>query len=341
MKVNRATLFLAALLILSAILIEGNARLAAAAEEVEKPIVVCTTNVLGSIIKEIAGEDVDVHVLVNPSLCPADYDMKPSDVYALSNAKILFYHDIPGEKPWLRNLIEAAGNEDLIEVKVPGTYNTPAGAKSCIRIIGGNLSRVLSKDFSGKISSMLNAVDAVAEEIKSEAQSLGVGNFSVICMNWQKTFVEWVGFKVVATYNPPETLSASDIKQLIDKARNESVALIIDNLQVSAEFGAPIASEVGAVHIVLTNFPGAIPGTGNLTQMFRYNAKQLFDGLKRWKAMKVLEMEVKELAESLRAETESLRNQLSAFQAATFVAATVAAVEFILLLAKRKSAKFK
>lgn len=330
MKVNEATMFLAALLILSATLP------AVAVEEDEKPIIVCTTNVLGSIVEEIAGDYVDVIVLVNPSLCPADYDMKPSDIYALSNAKILFYHDIPGEKPWLGSLIEAAGNKNLMQVKVPGTYNTPAGAKSCIRIIGGNLSISLSRDFSDKISNMLNAVDSVANDIRSEAQSLGVENVNVICMNWQKTFVEWVGFKVVATYNPPETLSASDIANIIDKARNESSALIIDNLQISAEFGASIASETGAVHVVLTNFPGAIPGTGNLTQMFRYNAKQLFEGLRRWRAMKELEAEVKELAESLRAETENLRNQLAAFQAAMFVAATVAAVEFILLLAKRK-----
>ncbi|MBS7634110.1 zinc ABC transporter substrate-binding protein [Candidatus Bathyarchaeota archaeon] len=335
MKVNEATMFLAALLILSAILP------AAAAEEGEKPIIVCTTNVLGSIVKEIAGDDLDVIVLVNPSLCPTDYDMKPSDIYALSKAKILFYHDIPGEKPWLGDLIEAAVNEDLMQVKVPGTYNTPAGAKSCIRIIGGNLSMALSKDFSSKVSSMLDAADSVADEIRREAQSLGVEGVSVICMKWQKTFVEWIGFKVVATYDPPETLSASDIANIIDKARNESAALIIDNLQISAEFGASIASEVGAEHVVLTNFPGAIPGTGNLTQMFRYNAKQLFEGLRRWRAMRELEMEVKKLTESLKAEAESLKNQLAAFQAATFVAATVAAVEFTLLLAKRRGAKPK
>ncbi len=330
MKINEVTMFLAALLILSATLPS------VAAEEDGKPIIVCTTNVLGSIVKEIVGDDADVIVLVNPSLCPADYDMKPSDIYALSEAKILFYHDIPGEKPWLRNLIEAAGNKKLIQVKVPGTYNTPEGAKICIKIIGGNLSIALSKDFSSKVLSMLDAVDSVANEIRREAQSLGVENVSVICMKWQKTFVEWVGFKVVATYDPPETLSASDIVSIIDIARNESAALIIDNLQISAEFGASIASEVGAEHVVLTNFPGAIPGTGNLTQMFQYNAKQLFKGLRKWRAMRELEMEVKKLTESLRAEAENLKNQLAAFQAATFVAATVAAVEFTLLLAKRK-----
>ncbi len=294
--------------------------------ESEKPIVVCTTNVLGSIVKEIVDEDVEIVVLVNPGLCPADYDMKPSDIWAVSHAKALFYHDIPGEKPWLENLILASRNEDLLRVKVPGTYNTPEGAKRCIRIIGGNLSQILSKDLSPKITSMLNAIDSVANEIKNEAQSLSVENVNVICMKWQKPFVEWVGFKVVAVYNPPETLSAEDINSLINTARQNNVALIIDNLQVSAEFGESIASEVGAIHVVLTNFPGAIPGTENLTQMFQYNARQLFDGLIKWKIIKDLEDE-----------TENLKTQLTIFQATTFVAATIAVVELVLLLARRRA----
>lgn len=291
--------------------------------QAEKPIIVCTTNVLGSIVKELVGEEADVIVLVNPGLCPADYDMKPSDIYALSKAKIFFYHGIPGEKPWLQSLMEAAGNENLTQVKVSGIYNTPEAAKNYIRIIGGNLSQALSIDLSSKIEQMIAEIEEAANEIANEAQSLGVSNVNVICMKWQKPFVEWVGFNVIAIYNPPETLSASDVANLIDTARANHVALIIDNLQVSAEFGASVASEVGAVHIVLTNFPGAIPGTENLAQMFRYNAKQLFEGLRRWQTIKALV-----------SENENLKNQLTLYQSLSAVVAVIAVVEFVLLLVK-------
>ncbi len=294
----------------------------------EKPIIVCTTNVLGSIVKELVGEEVDVVVLVNPGLCPADYDMKPSDIYALSKAKVFFYHGIPGEKPWLQNLIEAAGNENLTQVKVPGVYNTPEGAKKYIRTIGGNLSRILSIDLNDKIEQMINEIDNVANEIANEAQSLGVSNVNVICMKWQKTFVEWVGFNVVATYNPPETLSANDIANLIEIAHANNVALIIDNLQVSAEFGASIAAEVGAVHVVLTNFPGAIPETVNLAKMFQYNAKQLFDGLKRWQLMEEMK--------TLVSENENLKNQLTLYQSLAAAVSVIVVVELILLLVRAK-----
>jgi zinc/manganese transport system substrate-binding protein/zinc transport system substrate-binding protein len=289
-----------------------------------EPIIVCTTNVLGSLVQELAGRNVSVMVLAQPGICPADYDMKPSDVYAVSNAKLLFCHDIPGEF-WLQSLIEASGNVDLTKVKIPGVYNTPEGAKRCIRWVGGNLSTVLSINLDTKVNAMIADVDATANAIQSEAQGLNVTAVKVACMKWQKAFVAWVGFNVVAEYNPPETLSASDITNLIDTARSEGAALIIDNLQVGVDFGAQVASEVGAMHVVLTNFPGAIPGTGNLTQMFSYNAEQLFEGTRAWRNTR-----------ELRGEMESLRNQLTIFQAMTSVAIIAAVAEAIWLYVGRK-----
>lgn len=335
------------LMLLALTLIGLNAGVIMGQRDQEKPIVVCTTNVLGSIVRDLMGDSVDITVLVNPSLCPADYDIRPGDIYALSRAKALFYHDIPGEKPWLGNLIEAAKNEQLVLIKVAGTYNIPEGAKNCIRIIAGNLSQIFGVDLSGRMNELLSEIDSVASQIQYKAQSLGVGNFSVICMHWQKAFVEWVGFKVVATYRPPEQLSASEVTSLIDVARKNNVALIIDNLQVSAEFGASIASEVGAIHVVLTNFPGAIPGTENLAKMFRYNADLLLSSLERWRFMKktatdleTLKLQVENLRsklESLISENESLKSQIFIYQSMTAVIAMAAIVELIMLLARRKS----
>ena len=58
----------------------------------EKPLVVCSTTVLGSIVQELAGDSVDVQVIASPSICPGHYDVKPSDVYAVGEADLIFYH---------------------------------------------------------------------------------------------------------------------------------------------------------------------------------------------------------------------------------------------------------
>jgi ABC-type Zn uptake system ZnuABC Zn-binding protein ZnuA len=290
----------------------------------DKPIIACTTSAVGSIVEECLGDTADVVVLVQPGLCPADFDMKPSDVYAVSNARILFKQNITGEF-WLDGLLEAAGNPNLTVVAIPGAYNTPEGAKNYIRGVGGNLSQILDVNLDSKISAMLADVDDVSGWMASQAETLQVSNVKVICMSWLRTFIESVGFNVVATYNPPETLSAGDITDLLATARSEGVALVVDNLQIDVEFGEGIASQVGAEHVVLTNFPGALPDTETLSQMFRYNAEQLFNGTVMWQS-----------TSTLRAERDDLHNQVTIFQITASLAVVVAAVEAVLLYARRK-----
>ena len=215
----------------------------------DKPIIVCTTSAVGSVVEEFLGDTANVLVLVQPGLCPADFDMKPGYVDAVSHATILFKQNIQGEF-WLDGLLEAAGNPDLTVVAIPGVYNTPEGAKNYIRGVGGNLTQILGIDLDSKISQMLNDVDEVSGWIASQASTHDASNVNVICMAWLRTFIESAGFNVVATYNPPETLSAGDITTLLETARTENVALVVDNLQIDVEFGEGIASQVGAEHLV-------------------------------------------------------------------------------------------
>ena len=292
--------------------------------EDSKPIIVCTTSAVGSVVEEYLGDSVDIVVLVQPGLCPADFDMKPSDIYALSNAKILFKQNIQGEF-WLQGLLAAAGNANLTQVAILGDYTTLQGAKNYIRWVGGNLSQILSINLDAQTSAMLADVDEAYNWMVSQGQALQVSSMKVICMKWLKPFMESVGFQVVATYNPPETLSAGDITTLVSTALSEKVALIVDNLQIDVEFGGGIAAQVGAEHVILTNFPEAIPGTGNLTQMFRYNAEQLFNATSTWKA-----------TATLKAEMESLKGQVATYQTTTSLAVIVAVVEAVWLIIRRK-----
>ena len=321
MKSKKWLIFSTALLMLPLMLLSLTVT---EAQAPDKPIIVCTTSAVGSVVEEFVGDTADVLVLVQPGLCPADFDMKPGYIDAVNKAQILFKQNIKGEF-WLDGLLAAAENSDLTVVAISGVYNTPAGAKSYIRGVGGNLSEILELDLNAKMSEMLNGVDEVSSLMASQATILDASNVKVICMSWLKTFIESAGFTVVATFNPPETLSVGDITTLIETAQNESVALVVDNLQIDTNFGAGIASQVGAEHIVITNFPGAIPNTETLQEMLRYNAEQLFNGTVTWKA-----------TSTLKTEKVYLENQVAMFQIAAALAAIVAVAEAVLLYAKRK-----
>jgi ABC-type Zn uptake system ZnuABC Zn-binding protein ZnuA len=343
MKKNKKMSILGIILLLSTLLL--SVTVAEAQESTETPIIVCTTSAVGSVVESFVGDTADVVVLVQPGLCPADFDMKPSDVFAVSNAQVLFKQNIPGEF-WLDGLLEAAGKENLTQVAIPGAYNTPQGAKNYINWVGGNLSQILSIDLDSEISEMLNEVDEVSSWISTQAEGLDASNVNVICMGWLKAFIESAGFNVVAIYNPPETLSTGDITALLQTAQTEGVALVADNLQIDVEFGEGIASEVGAEHLVLTNFPGAIPNTETLPKMLRYNAEQLFNTTIAWQTKSTLQAEKDELTNQvnslqqsvsvLESETSELHNQVTLFQISTSLAVVVVAVLAVLLYAKTR-----
>jgi ABC-type Zn uptake system ZnuABC Zn-binding protein ZnuA len=315
------------------------------AQTTEKPVIVCTTSAVGSVVEQFLGDTAEVLVLVQPGLCPADFDLKPGYVDAINKASILFKQGIPGEF-WLNSLLNASSNQDLTTVTIPGVYNTPAGAKNYIRGVGGNLSQILNVNLDTEMSTMLAEVDSVASWMSTEADSLQVSNINVICMGWLKTTIEAAGFNVVATFNPPETLSAGDITALIETAETENVALVVDNLQIDVEFGEGIASEVGAQHLVLTNFPGAIPNTETLAKMLRYNAELLFNATVTWQASSVVQAEIESLTNQvttlqqttadLQAETDDLSGQLTLFQITTSLAVIIALAEAVLLITRRK-----
>jgi hypothetical protein len=294
------------------------------AQTTEKPIIICTTSAVSSIVEGFVGNNAEVLVLVQPGLCPADFDIKPGYIDALSKATLLFKQNIPGEF-WLDGLLESSGNSNLTVVAIQGVYNTPEGAKKYILEVGGNLSQILELDLDSKISKMLNEVDEVSMWMTSQALKLKVSEVKVICMGWLKSFIESVGFNVVATFNPPETLSAGDLTYLLEIAQNEGVGLVVDNLQIDIEFGEGIASEVDAQHLVLTNFPGAIPGTETLPKMLKSNAEQLFNSTITWRS-----------TFNLKAENEDLQNQVAFFQITTSLAIVVVLVEAVLLYIKKR-----
>lgn len=321
-RTRRVCLILAAtLLLVCAVATAGKE--VTASNDSEKPIIVCTTNVLGSIIKQYVGDQADIVVLTQPGLCPADYDVKPSDIYAVGKAEALFYHGIQGEF-WLDGLIEASGNTDVTKIKISGPWNSPNGAKQYVRWIGGNLSQILGIDFNETMNSMLSEIDTASNDIQSEAESLGVSSVKVICMDWQSPFVSWVGFNIVAGYGPPQMLSTADIENLTQTAKKEQVALIIDNLQSGTNLGASLAYECDAIHVVLSNYPEAVPATNTLADMLEYNARQLFDAVN-----------IGRNTSELRSQVSSLHTQLMIFESITAIALVVVAVETVLLYKKR------
>ena len=297
--------------------------------------VVALTSVIASIARQLGGDYVEVHSIVPAGFCPGHYDITPGDVAAVAEADVIIGHRWPWFEDLAQAVYEATGkNVSAIFREVSGPWNTPEGAIAHIKAVASALcefeENATRRDYYIAMNETIcSELLAVTGELKAEAEEFDVGSVKVICMQWQVGFVQWLGFDIVATFGPPERLSPEDVANLVETGRSEGVALVIDNLQSGTELGAAVAREIGAEHVVLTNFPDAVPGTPTLVDMMRYNAAQLFNATESWRSkgeeIRRLEMEI-----------EGLRGQNTLLLGLTASFAIVAVAEAVVLVLTRR-----
>ncbi|KYH42843.1 MAG: periplasmic solute binding protein [Candidatus Bathyarchaeota archaeon B63] len=295
----------------------------------EKPIIVCTTTILASFVEQIGGEYVDVIPIIPSGVCPAHYDIRPGDVYAVSKASLVIYH---GFEPWFEGLIAASGNVNVTRIKIGGPWHPYTAALTYVRRIRDALVEALpeySNYFNENAYRVSLEINATAEEIMENATTIGVSEVKVVCMLWQKGFVEWLGFNVIAAYKPPEKMSLSEILELTSKAEEEGAVLVIDNLPSGYKFGAKLAADIGAQHVILTNFPGAIPGTETYAKMIEYNARQLFEAVRRYRLM---QGRIRELTDTL----NTVNMYMKAFMVTTVIFLATTILEALILYKRRE-----
>nr|BAL58460.1 periplasmic solute binding protein [Candidatus Acetothermum autotrophicum] len=248
----------------------------------EKPVVVVTTEILGDFVRKIAEDRVELAVLIPGGMCPAHYDIRPSDVAAVARAALVLHH---GFEPWMENLVKASGSKALV-VKTGDDWNVPPNAIQQVGIVLEALAKILPKDaqiLQQNAVAFQKRIEELAGRLLARAQQLNVQEAKVISQAFQAKFVSWLGFHVVGTYPPPERVSAQLFLQLVQLGREQKVALVVDNLQSGVGVGARLAFEIGAVSVVLTNFPGAVPNTRDYLEVIAHNGTQMFEALESYR----------------------------------------------------------
>ena len=298
--------------------------------EEETTKIVCTNSILADFTSNILKENVSIEYIMPSGVCPAYYDTTPSDVSKIVDADIIISFGSPMMEPWLSDLLEYNENYELIECKDMGEWNIPSGAKSFVQYIEEQLSEILSEQnetIHSNAESYLLEIDEKAETLKNSIETKDLVDKKIISMSWQKDFLEWLGLNVTYSYGPPQGLSAQDQLNVINASNQDDVSVIVDNLQSGTDFGARVASESGASHVIFTNFPGAIPGTDTYLEMIEYNTEQLIKGIDNYEykqgQINTLQSQINEL--------ETQRNILLSF-VAIFVILSI----FVYILYKKK-----
>ena len=244
--------------------------------------ILCTNTVLADFVSNIITENVTIEYIMPPGICPAFYDTTPSDVNKIVTADIIVSFGSPSMEPWLGDLLDYNPTGDLIECKDLGEWNYPSGAKIYIEYLESIFSTLypeLNDIIKSNSEEYIDKIDAKFVELQNKIKNNSYLDNKVICMGWLKDLIEFLGLNVTYSYGPPQGLSLKDELDVINAASSNDVYAVIDNLQSGTDFGARVASESGASHVIFTNFPDAIPGTKTYLDMVNYNVDQLVKGI--------------------------------------------------------------
>ncbi|MGC9308101.1 MAG: metal ABC transporter substrate-binding protein [Thermoplasmatota archaeon] len=251
------------------------------AHQQSSPHVVCTNAILADFTSQLLnGTHSTIDHIMPAGACPSHFDTRPSDVQRIASADIIVSL---GWEPWLQDLLDASGaSAALITCAGLGEWNLPEGARSYVSTLAGQLSAVFPDHrdlIRENAASYLHRINHTAAHLQELMASHGFTGAKVVCMEWQQAFASWLGLNVTASYGPPESLSTGAMLNISRAVSAPGVCAVIDNLQSGTSFGASVAADARISHVVVTNFPGAIPGTETYLQMLAYNTDQIVAGL--------------------------------------------------------------
>ena len=189
---------------------------------------------------------------------PPEYEIKPSDLDAVSWASLVVYG---GYEKFAKRLVETSGGAGTAELKL-NTDNVPAVLIAEAKKVAEQIGTV------EPYQKWAAAFDPFAEAVRARVNAAFPDKRAAV-QRMLKTYAEWLGFEVVGTFGPGEP-SPAVVLQLI----RQKPAIVIDNFHNPS--GKPIAESLKVPIVELINFPGK-DGTKSIEDVFVYNERQFLN----------------------------------------------------------------
>ena len=275
------SLFTAVLVLLY--LATGPVSSASAAEEATPPLhLVAGTELIADIARDLLDGQVTILSLIPAASCPGHHDIRAQDIAFISRADVLIMHHWQQKLPGVTQAVDAANNPKLASFVTPnfGSWLVPENQKKATLAVAAFLATLPGVDAS--------TIEQKTQERLARIESLALGlqgklapyaNTPALAADMQAELTAWTGMDVVATYGRAEDIPPSLLIQLVEEGRKRQVQLVVDNMQSGAEAGKPLARELGAAHVALSNFPMFSPEIPTYERLLARNCGQILAAL--------------------------------------------------------------
>lgn len=270
--------------------------------------VVATFSILGDLIRNVGGNEVEVATLVGPNADVHVYSPTPADARSLAAAKAVFVNGL-GLEGWMTRLIAASGTkatvvvcsdgikplktEDLQRagdvVMDPHAWQSVANAKIYVANIRDGLSHAepSKKDiYYANAASYLGKLDTLEKEVKEVIGRIPPERRKVITTHDAFGYfadaygMQFISPEGVSTEAEP---SARDVAKIIAQIKKQNIpAVFLENVvdprllqQIASETGAKIGGTLYSDALSEANGPAA-----SYIELMRNNIRQFAKALK-------------------------------------------------------------
>jgi ABC-type Zn uptake system ZnuABC Zn-binding protein ZnuA len=267
--------------------------------------VVATTTQIGALVREVAGGEVELTVLLPAGADAHDYEPSPKAVAQIKNAQVVLVNGI-GLDAWLDDVISGAGAERVVAVTAGIALRQVAGGPAegdphvwhdpeNVKVMVGNIAAALSRAdpdkaaiFRANSDAYKAKLDAVDAQIRALIESIPAENRKVVTNHdslgyfFDRYGIEFAGAIIPGTSKDAQP-SAKELADLTNLIKREGVKAILAEEEVDPKVARQLATDTG-VAIVTGLYADSLgaPGSGadTIDGMLLSNATKIAEALR-------------------------------------------------------------
>jgi zinc/manganese transport system substrate-binding protein len=270
----------------------------------EKPLVVATTNILGDVVTNLVGDDVEVMTLMKPDADPHSFEISAQEAARMQSADLVVSNGLGLEEGLQQHLDTVEGEQlvagDVIEVLEytdgdaagaddPHFWTDPARVLQLVDALEPALAEVgdtdavaaAASDYRDELGTLETEMSEAFEAIPADRRAL-VTNHHVFGY-----LAERFDFEVIGAVIPGGTTlaapSASDLRDLTSAIDEAGVPTIFAESSSPDRLVQVLADEAGVdvdvVELYTESLTAADGGAPDYLTMMRVNTQRISDGL--------------------------------------------------------------
>lgn len=293
-------------------LLAGPSALAAQEPSNEQPTIVVTTEVLGSIVRDLAADEADVTVLMTAGADPHSWQPSARDSQALFEADVIVANGLDLEEG-LIDLLGQAETEgvpvfratDHVAIRMPSSQDheeeaddedqadhehasgdphfwlDPLAMRDVVLALGAAMAEA-GIDVADRASRMAAELETLYDELATMLEVVPIERRQLVTGHEALGyFADRYGFDIVGTVIPglssSDEPSARDIAELIDSIRAAGATAVFTDVSTPASVAEAVAAEAG-VQIVQLKVE-QLPESGSYADLLRQVAASVAEAL--------------------------------------------------------------